>query len=140
MITKVPWKNGYLVVEERVDHLTIKARNVGVDVKPRIVSVEGVCGHRTFEDRVEKVVYLCFKENVQPFLDTELSLVPMVSSKLFVLKHVKMFYGEYYSVKLPEYFHMNYIVLTNDEVAVSVPTKRQVYVKKDGDKYVAYIH
>lgn len=140
MVIKTPWRNGYLIIDEKVDDLRIRSRNIELNVKPRVISINGVYGYKVYEGSVEKILYLLFKENIKPFVDEELRNGLNTQLKLFKLRYVKTFYGEYYSISLPEYFYINYVILTDSEVAVSAPLKHRIFIERNNGKYVAYIY
>lgn len=138
MIKKIPWRTGYIVLNYSTDRLSISALNNMIELKPRTIVINETSGYS--EGCVRKrYVYIYFSEELKPYSCRDEVLFKENNVDFYETIYTKIDYDEYYTIILPSHFLYEYVVLTSDELAVTMSTKKSVFYEKVNSKLVVYV-
>ncbi len=135
---KIPWGNGYIVVETSSDILRIRSKNMSIEVRPRTIIVHGYSSHRVGGDSRKKYIYIYFREKLREY-DGKVDVSNPKHIDGYEFRYTKTYYDEYYTIVTPYSFLIEYIILTSSELGIVLSGKKKIYFEKINNTLTIYI-
>ncbi len=138
MRRKIPWKNGYLIVDYTSEYLKIISPETSFEVRPRTVIVNGYKHYREASNK-KKYIYVYFREELKPYIgDGEVKLIQRLMD-FYEVRYVKTYYDEYYTIILPGMFFFEYIVFNSEELLVVLSSKKKSFYEEIDHMLTIYV-
>ncbi len=138
----IAWGDGHLEVKAIDNELLVKAGNLKIMLRPRVIIVEGVqTEHEVGEAgkrSKKKYVYIYPDQGIRS-LEGRGKIINEYNMDRFEIKYQRLSFNEYLTIITPGEYLYDYIIITRDTITIAMSGKREPYFYKENNRLTIYL-